>query len=149
MTQLKKTSDCRDIKRIIKKDGLLFIKVPNGNYNLLKLWLSKKTGQLDNYDIFDSYEHLSHFTHKTLKRMLEEAGFYVSKIYIGQPIQLPVWHRYVGQFYQYPSPWILDAKNYIARMLFYWTSKIEFYIKGKNIGYFAPNIIAIAYRGAA
>lgn len=132
------------IRRILKADGILFIKVPNGNYNLLKLWLAAKTGKLKNYDIFDSYEHITHYTHKTLKRMLAECGFLVKKAFISSPIQLPVWHKYVGQFYQYPSPWLLDAKNHILRSLFFLISKIERIARFGSIGYFAPNITVIA-----
>ena len=45
---------------------------------------------------------------------------------------------------QYPSPWILDWKNYTLRSLFYWISKIERALRLGNIGYFAPNIVVIA-----
>jgi len=133
-----------DIKKVIKKDGILFIKVPNGKYNMLKLWLAKTTGKVKDYDIFDSYEHVTHFTHKTLKRMLAECGFKVTKSYIGKPIQLPAWHKYVGHYYQYPSPWFLDWKNYAMRSLFYWISKVERVLRFGNIGYFAPNVIVVA-----
>jgi len=135
-----------DIKKVIKKDGILFIKVPNGKYNMLKLWLAKAAGKVKEYDIFDSYEHVTHFTHQTLKRMLAECGFKVTKSYIGKPIQLPVWHKYVGHYYQYPSPWFLDWKNYAMRSLFYWISKIERVLRLGNIGYFAPNVIVVAIR---
>ena len=133
-----------DIKKVLKKDGILFIKVPNGKYNMLKLWFAKMAGKIKDYDIFDSYEHVTHFTHKTLKRMLAECGFKVSKSHIGKPIQLPVWHKYVGHYYQYRSPWFLDWKNYTMRSLFYWISKIERVLRFGNIGYFAPNIIIVA-----
>ena len=135
-----------DIKKVLKKDGVLFIKVPNGRYNLLKLGLAKISGKLKDYDIFDSYEHLTHFSHNTLKKMLEESGFKIKKIYIGRPIQLPAWHKYVGHYYQYPSPWILDWKNYTLRSLFYWISRAEKLLRLGNIGYFAPNIVVIAKR---
>lgn len=131
---------------MLKKDGILFIKVPNGKYNMLKLWLAKAAGKVKDYDIFDSYEHVTHFTYETLKRMLEECGFKVAKSHIGKPIQIPVWHKYVGHYYQYPSPWFLDWKNCTMRSLFYWISKVERVLKFGNIGYFAPNIIMIAER---
>jgi len=135
-----------DIKNVLKKYGILFIKVPNGRYNTLKLWLAKLTGKTKDYDIFDSYEHVTHFTHNTLEKMLKECGFKVKKSYIGLPIQLPAWHKYVGYYYQYPSPWFMDWKNYTMRSLFYWISKIERILRFGNIGYFAPNIIMIAER---
>ncbi len=134
----------KDIKKVLKKDGILFIKVPNGNYSLLKLWLAGITGNLGSYDIFDSYEHVVHYTHKTLNRMLEECGFSVRRAFITRPIQVPVWHKYVGHYYQYPSPWALDWKNYFLRKIFYWISGIEFLLRGCKIGYFAPNIVMVA-----
>jgi len=76
--------------------------------------------------------------------MLESCGFKIKKVFIGKPIQLPAWHKYVGHYYQYPSPWFLDWKNYTMRSLFYWISKVERVLRFGNIGYFAPNIIVVA-----
>jgi len=135
-----------DIKKVLKKDGILFIKVPNGSYNLLKLKLAKSVGKLKDHDIFDSYEHVIHYSHDTLKAMLGSCGFKIKKVIIGRPIQLPVWHKYVGHYYQYPSPWFLDWKNYTMRSLFYWISKVERVLRFGRVGYFAPNIIMIAKR---
>jgi len=135
-----------DVKKVLKNDGILFIKVPNGKYNILKFWLAKATGKTKDYDIFDSYEHVTHFTHNTLKKMLGECGFKLKKIYIGRPIQLPAWHKYVGHYYQYPSPWPMDAKNYMLRNVFYWFSLLERILRIGNIGFFAPNIIVIAQK---
>lgn len=135
-----------EVRRLLKKDGILFIKVPNGNYNLLKLWMAKMIKKVGDYDIFDSYEHLIHYTQKTLKRMLEECGFKIKRIFIGRPIQVPVWHKHVGHYYQYPSPWFLDAKNYILRWVFYWISMVERVLRFGNIGYFAPNIVIVAVK---
>jgi 2-polyprenyl-3-methyl-5-hydroxy-6-metoxy-1,4-benzoquinol methylase len=135
-----------DIKKVIKKDGILFIKVPNGKCNMLKLWLAKAFGKTKDYDIFDSYEHVTHFTHKTLKRMLVECGFKVTESRIGRPVQIPSWHKYVGRYYQYPSPYFMDWKNYTMRGLFYWISKIERIVRFGNIGCFAPNIIIAAVK---
>lgn len=134
----------KNVRRVLKKNGILFIKVPNGNYSLLKLWIAKLMNKNIENDIFDAYEHVVHYTHKSLKGMLENCNFKVKKILIGQPIQLPVWHKYVGHFYLYPSPWLLDAKNHITREIFYYLSQIERSLKFGNIGYLAPNIIVIA-----
>lgn len=133
-----------DIKKVLKEDGILFIKVPNGKYNILKLLLANVIRKTKDYDIFDSYEHLTHYSHDTLKRMLEECGFSVKRFFIGRPIQLPAWHKYVGHYYQYPSPWFLDWKNYLLRWVFYWVSKVERVLRFGNIGHFAPNIIVVA-----
>ena len=142
LTQPKKVLS--EISRILKPDGIIFIKVPNALFNLLKLYGAKALGRLKNYDIFDSYEHVVHYSQKTLTLMLESSGFKVIDARIGKPIQLPVWHNYVGQFYQYPTPWRLDFKRHTARTLFYIISLVEYMVRFKKIGFFAPNIILIA-----
>ena len=133
-----------EVKRVLKKDGVLFIKVPNGNYSLLKFLIARAANKLRDYDIFDAYEHLTHYTQRTLRQMLGRYGFTVRKVFIGRPIHTPVWHKYVGHYYQYPSPWTLDKKNYALRTIFHWVSKIEFLLRFGHIGYFASNIIVIA-----
>lgn len=136
----------KESRRILKPEGILFIKVPNGMFNLFKYYVAKKLNRLKNYDIFDSYEHVVHYSGQTLKAMLSNNGFNILKMTIGKPIQIPVWHNYVGQYYQYPSPWGLDFKRQTARTLVYWFSLIEFLLKGLNIGYLAPNIIVVAQK---
>jgi len=130
--------------RLLKREGIIFIKVPNGLFNIFKLNLAKLTGRLKDYDIFDSYEHVVHYSQKTISSMLGQCGFRVLSISIGKPIQLPVWHKYTGQFYQYPSPWLLDFKRQSARTLFYILSLFERKIRLNHIGYLAPNIVVIA-----
>lgn len=133
-----------EIMRIMKPEGVLYIKVPNANFNLFKLLLNIRLRILKNDDIFDAYEHVVHYTKKTLSTLLETSGFTPLKFYVGKPIQLPAWHKYVGHFYQYPSPWYLDAKKYLGRKFFYWIGKLEYLILDHRIGYFAPNIVTIA-----
>jgi 2-polyprenyl-3-methyl-5-hydroxy-6-metoxy-1,4-benzoquinol methylase len=134
----------KEIHRILKPDGILFIKVPNGLFNLFKLYCAKASGCLRNYDIFDSYEHIAHYSQQTLSAMLKGSGFKPVKFFIGKPIQIPVWHNYVGHYYQYPTPWLLDFKRQSARRIFYLLSLIEYRLKLNKIGYFAPNIIVIS-----
>lgn len=133
-----------EVYRILKSNGILFIKVPNGLFNLFKYQIAKIMGKLRDYDLFDSYEHVIHYSTNTLRYMLEKYGFMLAKVSVGKPVQLPAWHKYLGNYYQYPSPWYLDAKNYLGREFFYWIAKLEYLIFGRRIGYFAPNIIIIA-----
>lgn len=133
-----------EARRILKSDGILFIKVPNGLFNIFKFKIAKWMGRLRDYDIFDSYEHVIHYSDTTIRKMLKKHEFSVAKIKIGKPIQLPVWHKYVGHYYQYPSPWCLDYKRQTGRSLLYFLSKVEYYLLGKKVGWLAPNIIVIA-----
>jgi 2-polyprenyl-3-methyl-5-hydroxy-6-metoxy-1,4-benzoquinol methylase len=140
------TDVLKEINRILKPDGILFIKVPNALFNLFKYYGAKITKRLNNYDIFDSYEHVVHYSQKTLGLMLRKSGFKIIASFIGKPIQVPVWHNYVGYYYQYPTPWRLDYKRQSARTVAYYLSLIEKTIRLNTTGYLAANIIAIAKR---
>ena len=94
--------------------------------------------------IWDSYEHVVHYTDRTLRKMLEAGGFRILEMSIGKPIQVPSWHLYVGHYYQYPSPWILDWKRHLGRSSFYWLSRIERLARFGAIGALAPNLVAVA-----
>ncbi len=72
-----------EVRRILKPDGILFIKVPNGLFNLFKLRIAKLAGKSENYDIFDSYEHVVHYSQGTIKQMLEKHGFKVTDVFGG------------------------------------------------------------------
>jgi 2-polyprenyl-3-methyl-5-hydroxy-6-metoxy-1,4-benzoquinol methylase len=110
---------------LLKSDGIVAIKVPNGNYNLLKMKLAELTGRKAQHDIWDCYEHVVHYTIHTFKAMAKKNGFQVINSIIPKPIHPPVWAHYVGHYYQYPSPKSLDRKNRILRNLFYFIGKLE------------------------
>ena len=133
-----------EVRRILTPDGILFVKVPNGRFNVFKLRFLSGIGRLGSFDLFDSYEYVVHYTSRTLRHMLQREGFRVRQQLIAQPIQLPVWHDFVGQYYQYPSPWVLDWKRHIGRRLLYHASRVESVLLGREIGWLAPNIVAVA-----
>jgi ubiquinone/menaquinone biosynthesis C-methylase UbiE len=134
----------KEINRILKPDGILFINVPNALFNLFKFYCAKITQRLKDYDIFDSYEHVVHYSQNTLALMLRKFGLKIIGSFIGRPIQVPVWHNYVGYYYQYSTPWRLDYKRQSARTILYYLSLLERKIRLNNPGYLAANIIAIA-----
>jgi 2-polyprenyl-3-methyl-5-hydroxy-6-metoxy-1,4-benzoquinol methylase len=76
-----------EIRRVLAPDGVLFIKVPNARYNLLKQLVLRKLLNRSGHDIFDSREHVVHYTAATLSRMLREAGFSRPRFYVPRPIQ--------------------------------------------------------------
>jgi 2-polyprenyl-3-methyl-5-hydroxy-6-metoxy-1,4-benzoquinol methylase len=129
-------------KEILSDDGIICIKVPNGNYNLLKLKLARMSGRENNHDIFDSYEHVAHYTKKTIKKMLEQNGFEIKKVFVPLPIHPPVWARLVGHYYQYPSPVMLDWKMVLLRNIFYAIGKVENSLGLKTS--FGPDLMFIA-----
>ncbi len=112
-------------REVLADDGLLAIKVPNGNYNLLKQQLAKTMKKEAQYDIWDSYEHVVHYTPETMEKMAKKGGFRVEKLLLPIPIHSPVWANVVGHYYQYASPFWMDWKRITLRNLFYAAGRLE------------------------
>jgi SAM-dependent methyltransferase len=134
--------------RFLAPDGILYIKVPNARWNAFKQAMLGVLGKAPQQGVWDSYEHVVHYTDRTLRMTLEKAGFEVVKMTIGTPIQLPVWHHDVGHYYPYPSPGMLDWRRRAGRSMFYWLSWPERVLRLGSIGWFAPNVVAIARKTA-
>ena len=126
---------------LLKSDGVIAIKVPNGDYNHFKMKLGKLTGKGENMDIWDCCEHVVHYTPKTFRKMVESHGYNIKTCFIPLPIHSPIWANLVGHYYQYPSPFILDWKRIMLRNLFYFLGRIEFTIRRKTI--FGPDLMFI------
>lgn len=138
-----------DAFRFLADDGILYVKVPNGNWNLFKQRALVAMGRRPQQGIWDSYEHVVHYSERTLRAMLQKAGFHPFKTTIGRAIQTPVWHEYVGHYYQYPTPWALDWKRQLGRDLFWLLSWPERLLRAGSIGALAPNIVVLARKQLA
>jgi 2-polyprenyl-3-methyl-5-hydroxy-6-metoxy-1,4-benzoquinol methylase len=134
------------VARLLKPDGLLYVKVPNARWNILKQRLAKRIGDASSRNIWDSYEHVVHYTEETLRAMLEAGGFEPLVLTFSRPVQIPVWHEYVGQYFQYPSPWILDPKRHFGRAAAHAVARVEARLRPGRIGYCAQNLVAVASR---
>jgi len=110
---------------VLADDGVLCIKVPNGNYNLLKQRIAERTKRAAQHDIWDSYEHIVHYTPETMAKMAAKGGFRVEKLLLPIPIHAPVWANLVGHYYQYSSPFWMDWKRVTLRHLFHTAGKVE------------------------
>jgi SAM-dependent methyltransferase len=130
-------------RRMLRPSGFLYVKVPNARWNLLKQRLSRLTGRVPEHGLWDSYEHVVHYTDDTLRAMLAKGGFEAQRITFARPVQIPVWHNHVGQYFQYPSPWTMDPKRFIGRAAAHELGRIEARLTGR-VGYLAQNLVAIA-----
>jgi len=75
-----------EIRRVLKDDGLLIIKVPNGRNQLIK---TKLLGKLSPLNRLGVPEHVIHFSPATLKRMLADCGFEILEIKNGPVEDIP------------------------------------------------------------
>ena len=81
-----------EIHRVLKANGLVFIKVPNIVYYLAKHRVARAMGI--ETEIFDAKEHVAHYSSRTLRRTLEHAGFRIERWFVPRPIQDgAVWKR--------------------------------------------------------
>jgi SAM-dependent methyltransferase len=134
-------------KRAMKDDGIMYAKVPNGRFSLFKQRVIEKLGKRPRAGIWDSYEHVVHYTDKTLRRMLEKAGFEILELTFAKPVQTPVWHDLVGHYDQYPRPWYLDWRRHLGRAALYYAGFPERLVRSGGIGVLPPNLVAVARKG--
>jgi 2-polyprenyl-3-methyl-5-hydroxy-6-metoxy-1,4-benzoquinol methylase len=134
----------RQAARLLKPDGILYVKVPNAKWNILKQRMLALLGRHPRQGLWDAYEHVVHYSDQTLRAMLTKGGFTVLKISTEPPVQTPNWHEYVGHYYQYPTPWFMDIGRKTGRTLFYTLSGIERLLRLGSLGYSAQNLVAVA-----
>jgi 2-polyprenyl-3-methyl-5-hydroxy-6-metoxy-1,4-benzoquinol methylase len=134
----------KDAARFLKEDGILYVKVPNARWNLFKQGVLALAGRKPAMGIWDSCEHVVHYTSETLRSMLRRGRFEALKVTTAKPVQVPVWHEYVGRYYTYPSPWVLDWKRHLGRSLFYYLALAENVLRLGSLGYFSPCVVAVA-----
>jgi 2-polyprenyl-3-methyl-5-hydroxy-6-metoxy-1,4-benzoquinol methylase len=130
--------------RFLRPEGLLYVKVPNARWSLLKQAMAKRLGRQLARGVWDSYEHVVHYTEPTLRAMLRTGGYDPLLVTSGRPIQIPVWHEYVGRYYLYPSPWVLDWRRHLGRRAFHLAGQLERRVRGGEVGYCSSNLVALA-----
>lgn len=131
----------RRCHELLKADGILVIKVPNGDYNHFKMSLSRATGKGKDLDIWDCCEHVVHYTPPTFRRMVESEKFRIVFSCIPLPIHPPRWHHITGHYYLHPTPFRLDWKRILLRNAFYYTGKIAYALTGRTR--FGPDLMFV------
>ncbi|MCS6862276.1 MAG: class I SAM-dependent methyltransferase [Abditibacteriales bacterium] len=71
--------DVRRTRELLKPGGLLVVRVPNVGFHLLRTRLLRLIRR-DGFTGLDARNHLNHFTARTLRALLERAGFRVLKV---------------------------------------------------------------------
>ena len=137
-----------DARRLLKHNGILYIKVPNARWSLLKQALLSFLGRRPKMGLWNSYEHVVHYTDKTLVQMLTKAALAVLEIAAEPPVQTPNWHEHVGQYYLYPTPWFMDWPRKLVRRACHRLAAVERVGRLGGVGFLAPNLVAVATNGA-
>ncbi len=115
----------REASRFLKPDGILYVKVPNVRWSLFKQGMLGLANVKPDQGLWDSYEHVVHYSDTTLRAMLAKSGFRTLQISLEPPVQTPNWHEFVGQYFQYPTPWAMDWQRKLVREFSYRLAKVE------------------------
>jgi len=75
-----------EVTRVLRSDGLVFVKVPNLRYVLTKHYLLRRVPGVM-LDVFDAREHVVHYSRETLARMLEKSGLVPVAYAVPAPVQ--------------------------------------------------------------
>jgi SAM-dependent methyltransferase len=78
-------SDLLEIKRVLKRDGLLVIRLPNADFHLLAFAIYKRLKNIFKALKDPSIFHLYMFSSKTLCLMLKKAGFKILSVQNSKP----------------------------------------------------------------
>jgi SAM-dependent methyltransferase len=132
------------VRGLLAADGLLYVKVPNADWNRLKQGALRVLGRRPEQGVWDAYERLAHYTEPTLRAMLEAAGLRAVTVTFARPVQVPAWHRHVGAYFQHESPWALDWRRRAGRTAFHAAARLESRLRGGRVGHCAPNVVALA-----
>jgi SAM-dependent methyltransferase len=132
--------------RLLKPDGVLYVKVPNARWTLFKQRMLGLAGRRPAHGLWDAYEHVVHYTDRTLRTMLNRHGYQVLSISAAPPVQIPNWHEYVGHYYQYPTPFFMDWKRKSVRRICHELGRVERIVRLGRLGSLAQSIAAVARR---
>jgi glycosyltransferase involved in cell wall biosynthesis/2-polyprenyl-3-methyl-5-hydroxy-6-metoxy-1,4-benzoquinol methylase len=120
----------REVRRVLKSDGIVFIKTPNARYNLFKQRLIRETLSLKQVEIFDAKEHIAHYTRETLDWVLQRAGLRIIHDFVPRPVQDgAAWKR-------------------ALRSIAYGAARADHTIRGGRFGPLATDLAVVAHKQA-
>lgn len=123
--------------------GIVFIKVPNGDYFYARHILKTKFGlSLGGAEAYSPSKRVAHYNNKTIQKLAETLNMDVIKTGFFLPIDSPVWHKYVGIHLEIENPWFLGIKERLVRKILHILGLVEYFFIRKN--HFSQAVYIIA-----
>lgn len=118
----------KELRKLVKKNGVLFIYTPNIDFHKLVAFITRNNGRLV------PYEHLYHFSTNTLRRLVIKAGFNDVRIIPNKKLY-------------YPDPKSkADVMLFFAKYAYQMAANGMFYLTRGSVNY-CSSISLIARRG--
>ncbi len=131
--------------KYLNLNGIVFVKVPNGDYFVLRHWIQKSLGLgAGDSEAFAPSKRVAHYNNKSIRKLMESSGFRVLEIGYLQPVHSPVWPRYTGLWLEFEAPFFMQWKQVIARKLIHVVGKIQFAFFGRN--HFSQGIYVVGQK---
>jgi 2-polyprenyl-3-methyl-5-hydroxy-6-metoxy-1,4-benzoquinol methylase len=126
----------------LNKNGIVFIKVPNGDYFHARHTLKKMRLALGNAEAYSPSKRVVHYTDKTVGQLIQTIGLKPLKIGYFLPIDSPVWYKHVGIHLEMENPWWLGVKEKVVRKILHSIGLIEYVLLKKN--HFSQSVYILA-----
>lgn len=141
-------SPLRDLKRLgthLAPGGVLFLKVPNGDYFALRHRFETRLGRApDAGGAFTPSLRVAHYTLASLPALLSEAGLTTLEMTGFAPIDSAAWDRLTGLSLSIRAPWYVGLTDRMTRRALHAAGKLEEGVTGAKRNHFSQSIVAVA-----
>ena len=137
-----------DLKKLaenhLNDNGILFVKVPNGDYFKARHFLKAKLKLgLGEAEAFSPTMRVVHYDYRSIKSLAERINLAPIERGHFAPINSPVWNKYTGDMWlEFESPWFLGMKEKALRQILHLLGRIEFFLTRKN--HFSQSVYVVA-----
>lgn len=139
----------RDIGKAVARlalGGILFVKVPNGDYFRMRHALDRRLGLRLGEEAFSPPQRVVHYTLETLGRLASALELEALEIRSCSPVDSPVWFRLVGLWLEVESPWYLGLGSRWLRRVLHGMGRLEEILTRRN--HFSPSIYLLARKAS-
>ena len=134
----------KQVHAALAPDGVVLIKVPNGDYFALWNRIERLVGRSFGTDPFSPSERVAHYTSATLTRLVRAAGFEPIHVESAPPIHSPVG---VGPAAEAEAPWTAAPLQRFARRAFYLLGRLERALLRRD--HFGQAVLVVARKQSA
>lgn len=139
-------SDLRRLAGCLAPGGLLFLKVPNGDYFRSRHRLEKLVRhRLGSDEAFSPSLRVVHYTRRSISRLVDALGLSLVEVGTCRPVDSSPWSRIAGLHLEIEAPWFFGLRERVLRQLLHAVGRTEAALTG-GANHLSPSIYALARR---